>query len=157
MTTLDLSAFLFLSLFDRLVSFSFLLSLVTHFSSSASFITLKTLFSPHASYLLIVSRFLPFAYTASPFLLLSHFYLCSFSFSQSKLSKFAAVRVLEDRAIVTLISNLERGSEVMATAFKVMERLGWVSHHTHHTTAHITHCSVISLISSVFQSSIVMF
>jgi aspartate kinase len=42
----------------------------------------------------------------------------------SKLSKFAAVRVLEDRAIVTLISNLERGSEVMATAFKVMEKLG---------------------------------
>ena len=42
----------------------------------------------------------------------------------SKLSKFAAVRVLEDRAIVTLISNLDRGSEVMATAFQVMEKLG---------------------------------
>jgi hypothetical protein len=43
---------------------------------------------------------------------------------QSKLSEFAAVRVLEDRAIVTLISNLERGSEVMAIAFQVMEKLG---------------------------------
>ena len=42
----------------------------------------------------------------------------------SKLSKFAAVRVLEDRAIVTLISNLDRGSEVMAIAFQVMEKLG---------------------------------
>lgn len=83
----------------------------------------------------------------------SHFFLCSFSFSQSKLSKFAAVRVLEDRAIVTLISNLERGSEVMATAFKVMERLGWVIHHTHHTT----HCPVIPLISIVFQSNIVLY
>ena len=32
--------------------------------------------------------------------------------------------MFEDRAIVTLISNLDRASEVMATAFKVMERLG---------------------------------
>ena len=32
--------------------------------------------------------------------------------------------MLEDRAIVTLISNLDRGSEVMATAFQVMEKLG---------------------------------
>lgn len=32
--------------------------------------------------------------------------------------------VYEDRAIVSLISNLDRASEVMATAFKVIEKSG---------------------------------
>jgi aspartate kinase len=41
-----------------------------------------------------------------------------------KLNKFADTTVFEDRAIVTLISNLDRSSEVMATAFRVMEKLG---------------------------------
>lgn len=41
-----------------------------------------------------------------------------------KLNKFADTTVFEERAIVTLISNLDRSSEVMATAFKVMEKLG---------------------------------
>jgi hypothetical protein len=34
------------------------------------------------------------------------------------------VSVFEDRAIVTLISNLDRSSEVMALAFQVMAQLG---------------------------------
>ena len=43
-----------------------------------------------------------------------------------KLNKFADTTVFEDRAIVTLISNLDRSSEVMAIAFRVMEKLGIV-------------------------------
>ena len=38
----------------------------------------------------------------------------------SKLNQFAETTVFEDRAIVTLISNLDRSSEVMAIAFQVM-------------------------------------
>jgi hypothetical protein len=43
---------------------------------------------------------------------------------QSKLRKISDVNVYEERAIVTLISNLERSSEVMALAFQVMAQLG---------------------------------
>eukprot|EP01038_Epipyxis_sp_PR26KG_P014641 gene14641-19668_t len=42
----------------------------------------------------------------------------------TQLKEFSEVVVLEDRAIISLISNLERSSEVMAMAFKVMEELG---------------------------------
>ena len=38
----------------------------------------------------------------------------------NKLNQFAETTVFEDRAIVTLISNLDRSSEVMAIAFQVM-------------------------------------
>jgi aspartate kinase len=42
----------------------------------------------------------------------------------SKLKEVAAVEVLEKRAIVTLISNLEKSSEVLSTAFSVLQKLG---------------------------------
>jgi len=42
----------------------------------------------------------------------------------SKLREVADVTIAEDRAIVTLISNLGRGSEVMGKAFTVMDTLG---------------------------------
>jgi aspartate kinase len=41
-----------------------------------------------------------------------------------KLGKFSDVTVYEDRCIISLISNLDRSSETMATAFKVLEDLG---------------------------------
>ena len=41
----------------------------------------------------------------------------------SKLNRIADVTILDERAIVSLISNLERSSEVMATTFKVLEKL----------------------------------
>jgi hypothetical protein len=37
------------------------------------------------------------------------------------------VTVYEDRCIISLISNLDRSSETMATAFKVLEDLGYVT------------------------------
>ena len=43
---------------------------------------------------------------------------------QSKLKSIAEVTIFDERAIVSLISNLDRSSEVMATAFKVLEKLG---------------------------------
>lgn len=43
-----------------------------------------------------------------------------------ELRRFADVNVLEDRAIISLISNLSRSSEVMAMAFQVMAELGYV-------------------------------
>jgi aspartate kinase len=42
----------------------------------------------------------------------------------SKLREVADVTEYKERCIVSLISNLDRSSEVMATAFRVMERLG---------------------------------
>ena len=42
----------------------------------------------------------------------------------SKLQNFAEASILKERCIVSIISNLERSSEVMTTAFGVMERLG---------------------------------
>lgn len=42
----------------------------------------------------------------------------------SKLRQFADVSVLEERAIVSIICNLDRSSEVMARAFSVVHRLG---------------------------------
>ena len=42
----------------------------------------------------------------------------------TKLKAVAEVTEYKERCIVSLISNLQRSSEVMATAFKVMERLG---------------------------------
>eukprot|EP01036_Dinobryon_divergens_P026344 gene26344-34978_t len=44
--------------------------------------------------------------------------------SDDQLRSISEVIVLEDRAIVSLISNLERSSEVMAIAFQVMQELG---------------------------------
>ena len=41
-----------------------------------------------------------------------------------KLQNFAEASILKERCIVSIISNLERSSEVMTTAFGVMERLG---------------------------------
>ena len=41
-----------------------------------------------------------------------------------KLNKIADVRVLDGRAIISLISNLERSSEVMAKTFSVCSKLG---------------------------------
>jgi aspartate kinase len=40
------------------------------------------------------------------------------------LQRIAEVEVLEDRAIISLICNLDRSSEVMSIAFKVLEELG---------------------------------
>jgi len=40
------------------------------------------------------------------------------------LESIAQVRVLEERAIVSLICNLDRSSEIMSIAFKVMEEIG---------------------------------
>jgi len=42
----------------------------------------------------------------------------------AKLKKFADVTVLEERAIVSVICNIDRSNEVMATAFKVVDTLG---------------------------------
>jgi hypothetical protein len=39
-----------------------------------------------------------------------------------ELGEFAEVSVLEDRAIISLISNIDRAAEVLATTFKVMDR-----------------------------------
>lgn len=102
---------------------------------------------PPFFYSLLLRNCLVFSYSSPSF----------FSFSQSKLSKFAAVRVLEDRAIVTLISNLERGSEVMATAFKVMERLGWVTHHTHHTILLLILLIALFLLSFLLCFSLMLY
>ena len=41
-----------------------------------------------------------------------------------KLRQFADVKVLEERAIISIICNFERSSEVMARAFNVAHRLG---------------------------------
>jgi len=43
---------------------------------------------------------------------------------KSKLQNIADVSILDDRAIVSLISNLERSSEVMALTFQVLAKLG---------------------------------
>ena len=40
------------------------------------------------------------------------------------LKEVAEVEVLDDRAEVSLISNLDRASEVMGIAFNVMKKLG---------------------------------
>jgi aspartate kinase len=40
------------------------------------------------------------------------------------LSEYATVTVKEDRAILTLISDVERSSEVLATAFRVFDTCG---------------------------------
>lgn len=45
---------------------------------------------------------------------------------QTSLESIAQVRVLEERAIVSLICNLDRSSEIMSIAFKVMEEIGCV-------------------------------
>jgi len=42
----------------------------------------------------------------------------------TKLRQVAAVEVLDKRAIVTLISNLQRASEVLSLAFSVLDKLG---------------------------------
>jgi len=42
----------------------------------------------------------------------------------TSLESIAQVRVLEERAIVSLICNLDRSSEIMSIAFKVMEEIG---------------------------------
>ena len=42
----------------------------------------------------------------------------------SKLQNFADVTIVQDRAIVSLICNIDRASEVMAKAFRVIEKLG---------------------------------
>lgn len=42
----------------------------------------------------------------------------------SKLQDFADVTIVQDRAIVSLICNIDRASEVMAKAFRVIEKLG---------------------------------
>jgi aspartate kinase len=41
-----------------------------------------------------------------------------------KLGLISEVAVLEERCIVSLISNLQRSSEVMALAFRVLEKIG---------------------------------
>ena len=52
-------------------------------------------------------------------------YVCMYvCMVQDELRSISEVVVLEDRAIVSLISNLERSSEVMAIAFQVMQELG---------------------------------
>ena len=56
-----------------------------------------------------------------------HYYtyrVFNISVYQNQLRAISEVVVLEDRAIVSLISNLERSSEVMAIAFQVMQELG---------------------------------
>ena len=40
------------------------------------------------------------------------------------LSEFSDVTVLDERAIISLISNIDRAAEVMATTFRVMDKLG---------------------------------
>jgi len=42
----------------------------------------------------------------------------------SKLSLFADVTVFDERAIVSVICNIDRSNEVMAMAFRVVEKLG---------------------------------
>jgi aspartate kinase len=42
----------------------------------------------------------------------------------TKLGSFADVTVVEDRAIVSIICNTDRSSEVMALAFQVVNKLG---------------------------------
>jgi hypothetical protein len=38
------------------------------------------------------------------------------------LSEFSEVAILEDRAIISLISNIDKAAEVLATTFTVMDR-----------------------------------
>ncbi len=45
---------------------------------------------------------------------------------QTRLKNIAEITCLDERAIVSLICNTDRSSEVMATAFKVCEKLGYV-------------------------------
>lgn len=42
----------------------------------------------------------------------------------SKLSQFADVNVYQDRSIVSIVCNTDRSSEVMALAFRVVQKLG---------------------------------
>lgn len=39
-----------------------------------------------------------------------------------ELSEFSEVTILEDRAIISLISNIDKAAEVLATTFTVMDR-----------------------------------